>query len=68
MANDRELALEQLKVGFSLMQSAASKDLPLGAFALADWESTLAAMKEYQALETDKKAADFFSNDYLPEP
>ena len=66
MANDRDLAMEQLKVGIGLMRSKATEGMPLGRFAEQDWADTLAAMKEYQALETTMTAGDFYTNDYQP--
>jgi len=63
---ETELSLEQLKVGIALMKSDASAKLPIGAFAEKDWQDTLDLMKKYMALETDKKATDFFTNAYLP--
>ncbi len=64
---DPDLSLEQLKVGFSLMQSEASRDLPLGHFAAADWAQTLDLMKQYQELETDIDPSVLFTNEFLPE-
>lgn len=63
---ETELSLAQLKVGFGLMKSPASKSLPAGAFALKDWQDTLELMKTYQDLKTDMKAEDFFTNDFQP--
>ena len=62
------LSMAQLKVGLGLMQSEATKALPTGTFALKDWQDTMALMKTYQDLQTDKPATDFFSNDFLPKP
>ena len=31
-----------------------------------DWEDMLALMETYNDLETDKTAADFYTNDFLP--
>jgi NitT/TauT family transport system substrate-binding protein len=63
---ETDLSLAQLKVGISLMKSPNTRSLPTGTFALADWEETLELMKAYQDLQTDLKAADFFTNDMLP--
>jgi NitT/TauT family transport system substrate-binding protein len=65
---DTDLSMAQLKVGLGLMRSEATKDLPTGAFALKDWEDTVELMTKYQDLKTDRKAPDFFSNDFLPKP
>ena len=32
----------------------------------SDWEDMLGLMKEYNDLETDMVAADFYTNDFLP--
>jgi NitT/TauT family transport system substrate-binding protein len=64
---DPDLSLEQLKVGFGLMQSKASEGLPLGHFAPQDWADTLALMKQYQDLDTDISSDVLFTNEYLPQ-
>ena len=64
---DRDLSLEQLKVGISLMKTEASKDLPLGAFDEKDWADTIELMKTYMELETDKAPTDFYTNEFVPE-
>jgi NitT/TauT family transport system substrate-binding protein len=64
---DPDLSLEQLKVGFGLMQSKASEGLPLGHFAPQDWADTLALMKQYQELDTDISSDVLFTNEYLPQ-
>jgi NitT/TauT family transport system substrate-binding protein len=64
---DPDLSLEQLKVGFGLMQSKASEGLPLGHFAAQDWADTLALMKQYQELDTDISSDVLFTNEYLPQ-
>jgi NitT/TauT family transport system substrate-binding protein len=62
---ETDLSLAQLKVGLDLMKSEASRNLPNGHFALKDWQDTLDLMKQYQELQTDKTAADFFTNDFV---
>jgi NitT/TauT family transport system substrate-binding protein len=64
---DPDLSLEQLMVGFSLMQSPASEGLPLGQFARQDWADTLGLMKEYMELETDITPDVLFTNEFVPE-
>jgi NitT/TauT family transport system substrate-binding protein len=64
---DPDLSLEQLKVGFGLMQSKASAGLPLGHFAPQDWADTLALMKQYQELDTDISSDVLFTNEFLPQ-
>jgi NitT/TauT family transport system substrate-binding protein len=63
---ETDLSLAQLKVGIGLMKSEASKDLPLGQFALKDWADTVELMKKYMSLETSLKPEDFFTNEFLP--
>jgi NitT/TauT family transport system substrate-binding protein len=63
---ETELSLAQLKVGLGLMKTEATAKLPIGAFALKDWEDTVELMKKYMALETTNKASDFFTNEFLP--
>ena len=41
-------------------------DKVLGMNVPADWEDMLALMKTYNDLETEKTAADFYTNDFLP--
>jgi NitT/TauT family transport system substrate-binding protein len=65
---ETDLSLDQLKVGISLMKSPNTQNLPTGHFALKDWQETVDLMKQYQDLQTDKKAEDFFTNDFLPKP
>ncbi|PSC06613.1 sulfonate ABC transporter substrate-binding protein [Alsobacter soli] len=59
---EADLAMAQLKAGVALMNSEASKSLPLGQFALKDWQDTIDLMKQYQDLQTDKPADAFFTN------
>ncbi|WP_406855170.1 ABC transporter substrate-binding protein [Alsobacter sp. KACC 23698] len=61
---DADLAMAQLKAGIGLMASEATKSLPLGQFALKDWQDTVDLMKQYQDLQTDKAADAFFTNEF----
>ena len=63
---DKELWLEQIKVGFSLLKTPNTEKLPLGHFSEADWADTLRLMKEYRGLKSDKPVTAFFTNEYLP--
>ena len=47
---DADLAMAQLKAGIGLMASEATKSLPMGQFALKDWQDTVDLMKQYQDL------------------
>jgi len=62
---DRDLALKQLKAGFTLVRANGGANQPLGWMAPADWEQTLKLMKEYQELQTDLAPASFYSNGYV---
>jgi NitT/TauT family transport system substrate-binding protein len=62
---EADLAMAQLKAGFALMASEASKSLPLGQFALKDWQDTLSLMKQYQDLQTDNSAEAYFTNEFV---
>lgn len=61
---EADLAMAQLKAGIGLMTSEASKSLPMGQFALKDWQDTVDLMKQYQDLQTDKAADAFFTNEF----
>ena len=63
---ETELSLEQLKVGIGLMPSKASQGKPIGFMAPADWADTLQLMKQYMGLETNQKAEDFYTNQFVP--
>jgi NitT/TauT family transport system substrate-binding protein len=63
---ETELSLEQLKVGISLMPSKASQGKPVGYMAPQDWTDTLQLMKQYMGLETNQKAEDFYTNQFVP--
>lgn len=55
-----------LDVTLGVLYSAANKDKVLGMNVPSDWEDMLALMKTYNDLETDKTAAVFYTNDFLP--
>ncbi|MCB1501299.1 MAG: ABC transporter substrate-binding protein, partial [Bauldia sp.] len=55
-----------LDVTLGILYSPNNADHHLGMNVPADWESMLALMKEYNGLETDMAAADFYTNDFLP--
>ncbi len=63
---ETDLSLEQLKVGISLMPSKASQGKPVGYMAPQDWTDTLQLMKQYMGLETNQKAEDFYTNQFVP--
>ena len=63
---ETELSLEQLKVGIGLMNSKATQGKPIGYLAPEDWTQTLSLMKQYMGLETNQKAEDFYTNQFVP--
>jgi NitT/TauT family transport system substrate-binding protein len=57
---------DQLLMGFSLMDSPASKGRPIGFGATSDWDTTMQLMKQYRGLTTSKPATAFYTNSFLP--
>ena len=68
MASDEGKAQSRavLDVTLGILYSSANSDKVLGMNVPADWEDMLALMKTYNDLETEKTAADFYTNDFLP--
>lgn len=68
MASDEGKAQSRavLDVTLGILYSSANGDKVLGMNVPADWEDMLALMKTYNDLETEKTAADFYTNDFLP--
>ena len=68
MASDEGKAQSRavLDVTLGILYSGANADKKLGMNVPSDWEDMLALMKTYNDLETDKTAADFYTNDFLP--
>jgi len=68
MAEDqgKEQASAVLAVTLGVLYSQANTEKQLGLHVASDWDDMLALMKEYNDLETDKVAADFYTNDFLP--
>jgi NitT/TauT family transport system substrate-binding protein len=64
---DRALALAQLRAGLQLVRSARAPDRAPGWMVAADWEETLALMKEYQDLRTDLPASAFWTDAFMPQ-
>jgi len=62
-----DLSLEQLQTGLPLMQSSYGKGKPVGWMAPEDWNDTVTLMKDYQGLETDRPAASFWTDAFLPQ-
>lgn len=63
---ETDLSLEQLRVGIALMPSKATQGKPIGYMAPEDWANTLQLMKQYMGLETNQKAEDFYTNQFVP--
>lgn len=68
MASDEGKAQSRavLDVTLGVLYSNANTDKVLGMNMPGDWEDMLDLMKTYNDLETDKTAADFYSNAFLP--
>jgi NitT/TauT family transport system substrate-binding protein len=68
MAEDQGKAQARavLDVTLGVLYSKANKDKKLGLNVASDWDDMLALMKKYNALETDKPASAFYTNDFLP--
>jgi len=68
MASDEGKAQSRavLDVTLGVLYSGANSDKVMGMNVPSDWEDMLALMKTYNELETDKTAADFYTNDFLP--
>ena len=63
---ETDLALAQLKVGLSLMPSPRGPNQPIGWMSPQDWNDTVAIMKQYQDLKTDKDGSGFHTAEFLP--
>lgn len=68
MAEDQGKAQARavLDVTLGVLYSKANKDKHLGMNVPADWDDMLALMKKYNDLQTDKSAAAFYTNDFVP--
>src|SRR4029079_2366275 len=62
---NRNSQLDQLKVDIELMDSANVKGRT-GYGAEKDWEQTLALLKQYRDVQTDKPWTAFHTNEFLP--
>jgi NitT/TauT family transport system substrate-binding protein len=62
---NRQSTLDQLMVDIDLLDSKNSKGR-VGFGAQADWEQTLAILKNYRDLATDKSWTAFHTNEFLP--
>jgi NitT/TauT family transport system substrate-binding protein len=64
---NKESTLKQLQVDLVLLDSPATKGKGIGFAAESDWETTKRLLVEYRDLKTDKPAAAFFTNEFLPQ-
>jgi len=62
---NRQSTLDQLKVDIELLDSKNSKGR-IGWGAQADWDQTLAILKNYRDLQTDKTWTAFHTNEFVP--
>ncbi|MBI1773879.1 MAG: ABC transporter substrate-binding protein [Proteobacteria bacterium] len=62
---NRQSTLDQMMVDFELLDSPNSKGR-IGLGAQADWEQTLALLKQYRDVQTDKPWTAFHTNEFLP--
>jgi NitT/TauT family transport system substrate-binding protein len=64
---EKKQAREVLDVTLSILYSPNNKDKRLGLNVAADWAAALDMLQKYTDLKTDMKAADFYTNDFVPE-
>jgi NitT/TauT family transport system substrate-binding protein len=62
---NKQSTLDQLKVDIDLLDSKYSKG-KIGLGAKEDWESTIALLKQYRDVQTDKDWTAFHTNEFLP--
>ena len=63
---NRQSTLDQLNVDIELLDSKNSKG-KIGMGAQADWDQTLAILKNYRDLQTDKGWTAFHTNEFVPQ-
>ncbi len=63
---DAGVVKDQLLVDLDLLISPNAKGKGIGYCAPEDWEHTVALLKEYRGLKTDKDASHFYTNAFLP--
>ncbi len=64
-AVEKKQARQVLDVTLSILISPNNTDKKLGLNVEKDWASALELLKEYKDLKTDKKATDFFTNEFI---
>lgn len=63
---DKDLTLKQIKASLPLVRAATGANQQIGWMAQQDWDLTLTMMKDYRELKTDRTAASFYTNQFLP--
>jgi NitT/TauT family transport system substrate-binding protein len=63
---ERVQAREVLDVTLSILVSPNNKEKQVGLNVKEDWDSALNLLKTYSELQTDMKAEQFYTNDFLP--
>ena len=61
----RKQSREVLDVTLGILYSGANKDKVLGLNVPADWNSMVKLMKEYNDLDKNSKASDFYTNQFV---
>ena len=64
---NRESTLKQLEVDLDLLASENTEGEGIGYGSEEDWKHTKQLLVEYRELETDRPAASFYTNEFLPE-
>jgi NitT/TauT family transport system substrate-binding protein len=65
LEDNRDQARRVLDVTLSILYSPNNKDKVLGMNVSEDWESALTLMKDYNELETDMTADQFYTNQFI---
>jgi NitT/TauT family transport system substrate-binding protein len=62
---NREVCKSQLDISLAHVPSVNTKGKPLGWGSEKDWSEMVSLLKEYQNLQTDRRADSFFTNDFV---
>ena len=65
MEDNRDQARKVLDVTLSILYSPNNTDRVLGLNVPADWDNALTLMRDYNDLQTDMAAEDFFTNEFV---
>jgi NitT/TauT family transport system substrate-binding protein len=63
---DRELLLQQLTIGLTLLQSPNTAGMPLGQMSQKDWEAMIDVMGSTGLIKTKLPVERYYTNDYNP--